>query len=75
MLYTIFHSITTRERSGKIIILIREMRLRETSSLSEVVQLIHGSSWIYAQAAFLQSLSAVRYCLSTDKLNIKFHEM
>lgn len=45
------------------------------NGLSELVQLICGRSWIQAQDAFLQSLNAMSYCLSTDKLNMKFYKM
>lgn len=44
-------------------------------SLSEVVQLTYRNSWVYAQAAFCQSLSAAHYCLGIDKWNIKFHKV
>ena len=74
MFYT-FHSISTAELSGKIIICIRQLRLRQRGSLSEVVQRTCRNSWIYAEAAFCQSLSATHYCLGMDKLNIKFHKM
>ena len=38
-------------------------------SLSEVVQLRYRNSWIYAQAAFCQSLSAAHYCLRSDQIS------
>lgn len=44
-------------------------------ALSELGQLICGRSWIQAQNAFLQSLDAMSYCLSTDKLNMKFYNI
>jgi len=38
-------------------------------SLSEVVQQRYRNSWIYAQAAFCQSLNAAHYCLRSDQIS------